>query len=122
MTGEKHFTYENFSAGVLIIFGTFTLSPYDQSFTNNPKLYAPMLIIVSNQMFWGAFYCALGLLGVYFNYRNRKIAALIMGATYMFFASLFFFGDYNSRAWAYYGFISLFDLVHWRGFTIKGRT
>jgi len=119
MIGNRHFTFELFSAGVLIIWGAFTLNPYDQSFAKNPQLFAPMLFLVNSQIFWGAFFFALGVFGIVLNYRNRGGAAFVMGCVYLFFTSLFIFGDFNSRAWAYYFWIALFNLIHWKGYLIQ---
>lgn len=120
MTGKKHFTFENFSAGVLIIWGAFTLNPYDQSFVRNPHLYGVMLLLVNSQVFWGAFFSALGILIMVLNYRNRQLGAFILGCVYVFFTSLFIFGDFNSRAWAYYCLIAFFNLIHWKGYKKAG--
>lgn len=121
MTGEKHLTHQNFSAGVLIIWGVFTISPYDTSFVKNPQLYAAMTFLVESQFFWGVFFASLGAAGVFLNYKRRSAAALMMGIAFTFFASLFFFGDYASRAWAYYAFFAVWNLTQWKNFKFEGK-
>lgn len=114
MTGERIITVPNMSAGFSIIWGLWALWPWSPMFAKNPKLYGQMLAIVPSQQFWGALFFTAGLSVLLMSYYGRQFTgALVLSVVYALFASLYFFGDYESPGWALYGYISLVHFVFW---------
>jgi hypothetical protein len=115
MTGEKYATIENLSSGIAIIWGIVLLNPYVASFERNPVLFAPMRQIINTEWIWGSIFLALGLLCLFLCFHGRKIsAALVLFIFFGFISVLFAVGDITSQAFAIYGLIAVFNLMHWR--------
>lgn len=121
MDGQRYTTIENLAALYATAWGLFIANPMIDTFSRNPKLYAPMLQIVPFESIWGIVFAFGGGAALFLSFRNRRQqAAMVNGLIFLAFAVLFIIGDLTSPAFILFGLIALFNLIHWR--TLKWRT
>ena len=120
MTGEKYITVESLSASYAIIWGLFIANPLIDSFTRNPKLYAPMRELVIYESFWGMLFGGGGSLALYLALTNsRAKASTVNFIIFTAFAMFLFVGDAASPGWSLLGLIVVWNFIHWRSLKWK---
>lgn len=115
MTGDRIFTIQNENVGFSVIWSLYALFVPDL-FDRYPKLYLPMLELAP-QVTWGLLVMSFGVIAsVAIGFGYRKVASLILGALYVFFAVLYYHGDTHSPGGGLYLWLGAFNIF----FTLGG--
>lgn len=109
----KYFTVDTLASSILLCWGIGVANPYVNLFAENPRIFSPMGMIMS-EPYWGLMYTFFGILGWTLILSGRHQGARLTNILcFTSISTLFFVGKPLSYAWSIYGLVAAWSFVKW---------